>query len=480
MATSMLLAVSIYLALLIGIGLAGYKKQKTSEDFLLGGRKLNYLIIAISAHASDMSSWLFMGFPAAIYANGLIECWTAIGLFIGMFLSWQFIAPRLRKITEKYKAITLSSYFAKRFNDTSGILRIITALMTLVFFTFYITAGFLSMGIIAETAFGIDFHLAILTSTLVVIFYTFIGGFTAVAWNDLFQGLFLLSMILLVPWVAFSHIDGFQAIQTTAKLKNISLQFLPNFSLQSLSISLTTAVGWGLGYFGQPHILNKFMSIDNVRHLKKAQFIGMTWHFLSLNAAILVGLIGIDFFKQGLTNNELIFITMVKQLFNPFFAGFILCAIIAAIISTIDSQVLVFASVFAEDIYARFINKNASQRNILLVSKASVIFICILAYLIAFHEIRTIYAVVKYAWSGLGSSFGPLLLVSLYSNKINKHGALAGILVGGIISAIWPHLSMPFNAFPMIPGFFLSLIAIFVVSTITRNHISSCSSASSE
>ena len=207
------------------------------------------------------------------------------------------------------------------------------------------------------------------------------------------------------------------------------------------------------------------MGIDNVANMKKAQTIGMIWQFLTLTAAVCIGLIGIAFFAQGLSNNELIFISMVKQLFNPFFGGFILCAILAATISTIDSQVLVFSSVFAEDIYAHYLKPKASQKDIVWTSRLCVVFICSLAYYIASHELRTIYALVKYAWSGLGSSFGPLLLISLYNKNITKHGALAGILVGGIVSAIWPHTTLPFNAYPMIPGFFFSLTAIFICST---------------
>ena len=457
-----------YFSILIGIGFFAYRRQRTSEEFLLGGRSLNFWVTAFSAHASDMSNWLFMGFPAAIFTFGLLECWTAFGLLSGMFLSWQFIAPRLRTVTEQYNVLTISSYFAKRFDDRSGIIRLVTALMSLLFFTFYITAGLRGMGIVIATAFPLDYHAGITISTLFVLTYTVIGGFTAVAYNDMFQALFLITMIILVPCYAFTTLDGYHIIKTIAQLKQIPLVLLPDYSFASVLTGLTIATGWGLGYFGQPHILNKFMSIRNVHDMKKAQLVGMTWQTITLVAATAVGVIGIGFFPDGLVNSELIFIVMVKQLFAPFFAGIILCAILAAIISTIDSQALVFASVVSEDVYKPFINVDAKGKELVWISRASIIFVCSLAYVIAFFEVRSVYALVKYSWSGLGSSFGPLLLTSLYTKRITHAGALAGIITGGTIAALWPHTSFLFNNYPMIPGFLASIAALLGVSLITK------------
>lgn len=462
-------ALFTYFSILVFIGLSAYKKQHTSEDFLLGGRSLNYWLTAIAAHASDMSGWLFIGFPAAVYTNGVPECWAAIGLWICMFLSWQYIAPRLRIATQQYNALTISSYFSKRFNDESGLIRITTACMSLLFFMFYVSAGLRTMGIVSNVAFGIDYQTAILTSTFVVITYTTVGGFLAVAWTDFFQGMFLLLMILIVPSYAYMHLGSLQTITTMAHLKHIPLTLLKDFSLQSIMSALVIAASWGLGYFGQPHILNKFMSIKDPNQIRKAQLVGMTWQFLILLAAIAVGLIGIGFFSTGLVNSEHIFIAMVKHLFNPFFAYFILCSMLAAAISTIDSQVLVFASVLSEDIYKQLINPQATQKAIMNMSRIGVLLISILSLIIAHYEIRSIYALVKYAWSGLGSSFGPLLIASFYSNHITRQGALAGIITGGFVSAMWHHMTLQLSSDPIIPGFLASFVAIFLVSWLTKS-----------
>ena len=467
MSAQVILAFSIYLSILLTIGLSAYHKQTSSEDFLLGGRSLNYWVTAISAHASDMSGWLFIGVPSMIYLHGLSQCWMVIGLFAGMFCCWQFVAPRLRSQTEKYGALTLSTYFAKRYNDTSKVIRLTTAFMMLIFFTFYVGSGFLTMGIVSNSAFGIPYHTAITVGALCVVAYTVVGGFLAVAWTDLFQGLFLLAMILLVPFCAFFQIDGIDHIRSVAQLKNIPLTLLPSNSVAGLFGGLYIALGWGLGYFGQPHILSKFMAIKDVKEMKKSQLVGMTWQFLTLGAAVSIGLIAIAFFPEGLADPQQIFTLMVNKLFSPFFAAFILCAILAAAISTIDSQVLVFASVFAEDIYRDSINPKATPAQMIWVSRLGILLITTLAYGIAYYEARSVHAVVQYAWSGLGSSFGPLLLFSLYSKRVTYAGALTGILSGGIISGLWPYTGLLFSDYPLVPGFFISAALIFIVSQMT-------------
>ena len=286
------LAFTIYFGILVIIGLAATRKQKTSADFLLGSRSLNYWITAISAQASDMSPWLFMGFPAVVWAHGLIEGWVVIGCIVGNFLSWHFVAPKLRTATEQYHALTLSTYFSRRFDDHRGILRILTAAISLIFFTFYISAGLRGMGMVSETCFGLDYTLAITISTLAVIAYTAIGGFLAVAWADLFQGTFLLIMVVLVPLVALSTLPGGIAdVLQAAQSKNISLSLLPDFSFTGLVSALVIAAGWGLGYFGQPHILSKFMGIGDVKEMSKAKMVGFSWQVVVLSAAVAIGLI---------------------------------------------------------------------------------------------------------------------------------------------------------------------------------------------
>jgi len=455
----------VYFAILLGIGSVFYKKNASSSDFLLGGRSLNFWVTALSAHASDMSSWLFMGFPAMVYMNGMFECWTAFGLLSGMFLTWQFIAPKLRSATEQYDCLTLSSYFEKRFGDTSGILSTVSALLMLLFFTFYISSGIVGLGRLFESVFTIDYHAGIVVGVGIVTIYTLIGGFVAVAWNDMFQALFLLVMIVLVPIIAFFRVTSIEGIQLAAAAHNVSLQLLPPSKtwLDALILSL----GWGLGYFGLPHVLVKYMGIDNVNDMKKAQWVGLTWQALTLGAAAFIGLVGLAYFPQPLANPELIFVKMVTSLFSPLISGFVLCAILAAAISTLDSQILVAGSSIAQDLYKRLVNQRASSDEILRATRLAIVGIAVSAVALAFNNSSTIYDLVFYAWAGLGSSFGPLVITSLYAKSINKYGALAGLCIGGLTGAVWPYFNAAIPA--IIPGFCLSIATIFLVSWMTND-----------
>ncbi len=472
-----LVAIVIYFILLTMIGFFSFRKQKSDTDFLIGGRGLNYWLTALAAHASDMSSWLFMGYPAVIYAGGLVNGWTAIGLLVFMFLNWQLIAPRIRVATEQYNSLTFSSYFESRFADTSGWIRATTAVMAIVFYTIYISAGLVGFGLLLETLFNFSYHWGILIGILVVIPYVFVGGYTTLAWIDFFQGLFLMCVIIFVPFFVMHHLGGWDEVMTTIRQKNIPLQLIPNnLTVAGTANILFMAAGWGLGYFGQPHIVTKFMGIKNVGEMSKSKWIGMTWMLISLAAATMVGLTGIAFFQKGivLTNSEQVFITMVRDVFHPFIVGFFLCAVLAATINAMSSQVLVLSTSLTEDFYKRFFKRNASSNELLLVSRAGILLVALLAYLIALGKFSTIYGLVLYAWSGLGSAFGPLLLLSLYSRKLNRYGAWAGILVGGIVSASWPFLNKKFiipslEIPPLIPGFVLSFVLILLVSYLTRH-----------
>lgn len=438
----------------------------------MGNRSVNFWLTALSAHASDMSAWLFMAFPAAIYIGGLANAWTGVGLFIGMWLNWQFVAKKLRTETEKYKSYTLSTFFENRFHDKSGTLRIFTALMALIFLTSYLSAGLIAMGLLFESIFGIDYTFGVTVASAVVMIYTFYGGFVTVAWTDLFQALFLLTMIALVPFVAFYSLpDGWQTIVENAKSENISLGFIgSSWNSESFLSTIFLIFGWGLGYFGQPHILTKFMGINDPDEMVKSKYVGMTWQFFALSAAIIVGIVGIGFFNETLANPELVFVEMVKSSFTPFFAGFILCAILAANMSTMDSQVLVCGSILSEDFYKHLFHREASSANLLYASRIGVILVSLLSLVIALAQNSTVLEVVLYAWSGLGCSFGPLVLMSLYYPKTSRLGALAGIVVGGTVAGTW-HLwgpSLTDLAVPaMIPGFILSLLSIYLVSLIT-------------
>ena len=464
-------AVILYFAIVLCVGILSYRRHLSAADFIIGGRSLNYWLTALAAHASDMSSWLFMGYPALIFSGGLINAWAGIGLILFMFLNWQLIAPKVRVATEQYNSLTFSSYFESRFADSSGTIRVFTAIMSLVFYTIYISAGLVGLGILLETLFQIDYSIGILLGVLVVVPYVFIGGYVTLAWIDLFQGMFLLCVIVFVPFYLMPKIGGWTGITAALDLQHLSSSLIPNFKPKTLWAITLMTTGWGLGYFGQPHIITKFMGIKHVHEIPKAKWIGMTWMITSLSAATLVGLVGIAYFTQGLQNPEQVFIELVKEQFHPLIIGFILCAILAATINAMSSQVLVVSSSITEDFYKKLFHKDASSKELLLVSRIGVVFVSLIAFIISYKKISTIYFLVLYAWSGLGSAFGPLLLLSLYSKKINKYGAWAGILVGGTTAAIWPYFNRVFslNIPSMGPAFSTSFILIILVSYITQS-----------
>lgn len=470
MSAYFILAFFTYFSLLLGLGLVFHKRQTSSADFMMGNRSLSFWLVALSAHASDMSAWLFMAFPMTIFVLGLGQVWIALGLVTGMFLNWHFVAPRLRSMTEKYECYTLSSFFEKRFEDTSGTLKLLSALVMVIFLTHYLSAGLIAMGILLESLFGIGYMIGLSVTLCVVVLYTFMGGFTTVAWTDLFQGIFLLFVIILVPFIAFSHIEGWSSIQQIAAHKQISLSFIPaDTNVWSILDLILLALGWGLGYFGMPHVITKFMGIKDVSEMSKSKWLGMSWQLTALGAAAVIGLIGIAFFPEGLEQPELVFVEMVKILFHPFLAGLILCAVIAANLSTMDSQILVCASIISEDLYRSF-RKASSDAKILWVSRLSVIFISIIALALASNKSASILDTVLYSWSGLGSAFGPLVLMSLYSEKTNRIGAIAGIIAGTLTVIAWPTFNASFLAVkvpPLIPGFFLSLAAIYIFSKLS-------------
>lgn len=475
MSTHLLLPFIAYFCILLTIGLISHHRQNSSADFIVGNRSLNFWVTALSAHASDMSSWLFMAFPAGIFISGLSQVWIAFGLIIGMYCNWQIVATKLRTMTEKYDSYTLSTFFERRFKDTTGLLRTLTAINAIFFLTCYVSAGLIGMGGIFESVFGINFYIGLSISTGVVLIYTFVGGFITVAWTDLFQAIFLLCMIILVPTVAFSQLEnGFESIKLIAASKDISLNIMPDLSFETLLTTLFLILMWGLGYFGQPHIITKFMGINDPSNLNKSKYVGMTWQLIALSAAAFVGLVGIAFFAQGLERPEYVFVEMVKTLFHPLAAGFILCGVIAASLSTMDSQILVSASVLSEDFYRHLIHKNASPKELLVVSRIGVIIVSGLSLFFALNKNTTIMEAVSYAWSGLGCAFGPVVLTALYSKRANNYGAIAGVLTGGLIAGCWDYVNpylFDIIVPAMIPGFFISLLSIHLVSRLTDDRV---------
>jgi sodium/proline symporter len=462
-------AIAIYVAILFGIGFWSYQGHKTASDYIIGSRSLNFWLTALAAHASDMSSWLFMGFPAIIYMGGLFNAWFAVGLILFMFLNWLIVAPRVRVQTEAYNSLTFSSFFESHFHDTSGLIRIFTAMMSFVFYTIYISAGIVGLGLLIETLFTIPYHMGITIGIFIIIPYLFIGGYTTLAWLDLFQGLFLMVVIVVVPLIVLPKVGGFQGVSQSLQTFHLSTSLIPNFKADTLWKIFLGVCGWGVGYFGQPHIITKFMGIQKAKQLRSAMAVGMSWQVITMTFATFIGLLAVAYFNGNLKNPELAFVLMVKESFPLMLVAFILCAVLAATISTMDSQILVLASSLSEDIYKRIFRKTASSKELLWISRLFVLFVSAFSFLIAFFKVSSIYSLVFYSWCGLGSSFGPLLLFSLYSKKANRHGAWAGILVGGSIAIVWPLFNQTIS--PLIPGFLLSCLAIYLVSYLTnRDH----------
>jgi len=462
-------AVALYFTILIFVAVRSYKKNLSDTDFIIGNRSMNFWMTALAAHASDMSSWIFMGYPAVIYVIGVHQTWAGIGLLLFMFLNWQLVAPKVRIATEEYSSLTFSGFFESRLGDISGVIRVFTAIMLFVFYTIYISAALVGMGYVLNTLFGIEYYLSVIIGILIVVPYVFMGGYLTLAWIDLFQGLFLIVVLVFVPLWILPQVGGFAGIAKSLHTQNLSTSFFPNFDPKTLFEIFFLTIGWGLGYFGQPHIITKFMGIKNVSEINKSKLVGMTWMTFALSAATLVGLIGVPFFKTTLKIESEVFIAMVKQSFSPFLVGFILCAVFAATINAMSSMVLVLSSSLTEDIYKKLIHKDASPKELLRVSRFGVIFVSLIAFIIAIGNVSTIYGLVLYAWSGLGASFGPLLLMCLYMKKINKYGAWTGILSGGILAAIWPLFSqnLPIDIPPLPPAFTVSILSIWLVSYFT-------------
>ncbi len=465
-----LLAIVIYFLLLLTVGYFSYRKSLSDTDFIIGSRSLNYWLTALAAHASDMSSWIFLAYPAAIFSKGLIGAWVAIGLITCMYLNWVWIAPKIRVATEQFNSLTFSSFFESRLGDTSGLIRLFTASILIVFYSIYISAGLTGLGDLLTSLFNINYGVAILIGILIVIPYVFSGGYVTLAWIDLFQGCFLLLVIMAVPFYLLGGVGGVQGISQSMDVHHLTKSLFPDFSAKTWVSIVSMAFGWGLGYFGQPHIVTKFMGIRNVSEIPKSKWIGMSWMTLSLGAATLVGLVGIPFFSEALKNPEEIFIKMVQSSFPAFVVGFILCAILAATINAMSSQVLVLTSSLTEDFYKRLFRPHATSKELLAISRLGVVVVGIVAFFIAFGKTHTIYSLVEYAWSGIGSSFGPLVILSLYSDRVNKYGAWAGILGGGIISATWPLVNklLPYPISPLLPAFFSGLLLILIVSELTK------------
>jgi sodium/proline symporter len=365
-----IIAFIIYLVGMLAIGFICYKLTNNLSDYILGGRSLHPSVAALSAGASDMSGWLLLGLPGAMYASGMNQIWIGIGLVIGAYLNWQFVAKRLRIYTEVAEdAITIPDYLNNRFQDTSRILRMLSAIVILIFFTFYVSAGLVAGGVLFQNTFGLDYQLALWLGAAVIVSYTFLGGFLAVSWTDFFQGIMMFLALIIVPIVAISEIGGWAA--TTAKVGAVNASYNDIFT-DMTGLGIISLMAWGLGYFGQPHILARFMAVRSSDDVPAARLINMAWMVFALYGAVFVGYSGIAYFAdQPLENSETVFIQFCQVLFNPWISGFLLAAILAAVMSTIDSQLLVCSSALTEDLYRSFLRKDASQEELVRVGRLS-------------------------------------------------------------------------------------------------------------
>src|SRR5450830_1230740 len=450
----------IYIAAMVLIGLMAYRSTNNLSDYILGGRSLGSVVTALSAGASDMSGWLLMGLPGAIYMSGLSESWIAIGLIVGAYLNWLFVAGRLRVQTEHNgDALTLPDYFSSRFEDKSGLLRIISAVVILVFFTIYCASGIVAGARLFESTFGMSYETALWAGAAATIAYTFVGGFLAVSWTDTVQ-----ATLMIIVLLATGGIDTtFLAIE--AKNPD-NFNMLKNTSF----IGIISLMGWGLGYFGQPHILARIMAADSVKSIANARRISMTWMILCLGGTVAVGFFGIAYFSAHPEvagpvneNHERVFIELAKLLFNPWIAGVLLSAILAAVMSTLSCQLLVCSSALTEDFYKTFLRKNASQVELVWVGRAMVLLVALIAIAMAANPNNRVLGLVSYAWAGFGAAFGPVVLISVIWKHMTRNGALAGILVGAITVIVWKHFEL-LGLYEIIPGFIFASLAIYIVS----------------
>lgn len=472
------IAIGIYLLLMMGIGIYSYRKSTSnSEEFLIGGRKLGPAVTALSAAASDMSGWLLMGLPGAMYFSGLSSAWLAIGLTIGAYLNYVFVAPRLRVYTEvAQNAITLPVFFENRYKNKNHLLKVTSSIFILIFFTLYTSAGMVAGGKLFESAFGLDYQTGLWATSLVVVGYTFLGGFLAVSLTDFVQGTIMVIALIAVPIVALNYTGG--ASETLSLINDKGSKYLDLFRGTTV-VSILSLLAWGLGYFGQPHILVRFMAIDKAEDIPKAKKIGITWMIFTVFGALCIGLIGIAYlmkfdsetmllFDENKRDAETIFIYFAQVLFHPLIGGFILTAILAAVMSTISSQLLVTSSSLTEDIYKGFLKPNATPKQLLINSRLSVLIVAAVALLLALNPKDSILNLIGNAWAGFGAAFGPLVILALLQRKSTWQGALAGMLVGGITVLVWVYFDHPFKDwYEIIPGFILSLLTNLIVSKIT-------------
>jgi len=516
-----LISLALYFVLMMAIGLYAYR---TSTDdvsgYMLGGRQLNPAVASLSAGASDMSGWMLMGLPGAIFATGMSEAWIAIGLMIGAYFNYRLVAPRLRVYTEiADDAITIPDFFEKRFADHSRTLRVLSAVVIIIFFTLYTSAGVVSGGKLFEASFGLDYRLGLFLTAGVVVAYTLFGGFLAVSLTDFVQGCIMFVALILVPVVTIMQLGGFGPTVTALDTLSVDmggwdksyLSMIPQESLGLAAIGIISTMSWGLGYFGQPHIIVRFMAVRTLKDVATMRRIGMTWMLITVIGAVLTGAAGLAYVKSQniqvaddvpvarvveapaetttfddlenidttgafddgqvvLGDQETIFILLSQVIFHPYIAGFLLAAILAAIMSTISSQLLVSSSSLTEDFYKIFLRRGASQKELVLVGRLSVLAVSLVAIALAFDPDSNILSLVSNAWAGFGAAFGPIVLISLFWRGMTKLGAIAGMVTGAVTVLLWIYvLDLSGVLYEIVPGFIVATLTIIVVSMLSKD-----------
>lgn len=479
--TFQIVAIGIYFAAMIAIGYYAYRQTTSHEDYMLAGRNLRPGVAALSAGASDMSGWLLLGVPGAIYVSGLGETWIVIGLVIGAYLNWRFIAPRLRSYTAiSNNSITVPSFLSNRLRDRSNVLRIAAGLIILVFFTFYVSSGMVAGGIFFESTFGSTYTMGMLLVAGITLSYTLFGGFLGATLTDVAQGLLMLAALIAVPVVTIMTLGGLgdvtAAIDAADTAHNLAS---PGEEVHRLSlffggsiVAILSAAAWGLGYFGQPHIIVRFMALRSPADAKAGRRIGISWMVLSALGAIVTGLAGVAYFyatDQTINDPETVFLLLAQIMFHPFVAGLVLAAVLAAVMSTISSQLIVCSSALVEDIYHAF-GKEASPRKLVTYGRLGVLAVAAVAILIALNPRGTILDHVGFAWAGFGAAFGPIIILSLFWRKLTSTGAIAGMVSGAVVVGVWGQTdALASTMYEIVPGFIACAVVAVLVSLRTAH-----------
>ncbi len=474
--TWQLIALAIYFAGMIAIGFWAKGKNENLDDYVLGGRSLSPATAALSAGAADMSGWLLMGLPGALYMTGFAEAWMAIGLTIGAWVNWKLVAPRLRIYTEVTKnAVTVPVFFHNRLRDNTKLLRVLTSLITLIFFTFYASSGMVAGGKFFQSSFGLDFHWGMLLIAGITVLYTLFGGFLGASYTDMVQGLLMLAALLLLPIMALFYVGGpAGAVETIQQVNPTALSWFAGTSF----LGIISAAAWGLGYFGQPHIIPRFMALRSAADAPTGRRIGIGWMVLTVVGACSAGLIGIAFFAKHpeatLTDTdaaESVFLDLSQILLHPFISGFILSAVLAAVMSTLSSQLVVCSSALAEDLFGVVSSRKLSNSEGLWLGRAGVLVISLIAGVLAWNPDSSVLELVSFAWAGFGAAFGPLVLLSLFWKKLTNWGAIVGLIAATITVFVWgTNEGLHSTMYEIVPGFIVNIVLAVVVSLVTYKH----------